>query len=90
MGTKFPGARLLLLEDTSGVSANLIGTLPPPILSNSTPEKPISLVLTNALLKTSPLQSLALTGKLDGAAPLTVQSGELDLKFELYLILRRS
>lgn len=87
LGIVLPEAALVLVENATGVSVDLIGTLPPPSVPNSAPEKPLALALANALFKTTPPRMLTLFGTLDGAASPAVQNGDLHLSFELYLTL---
>ena len=87
LGIVLPEAALALSENATGVSVSLVGPGPPPSLSNSAPEKPLALALTNALFKTTLPRTLTLFGTLDGATPPAVQSGDLHLSFELYLTL---
>jgi hypothetical protein len=88
LGIDLPRTALALFENAAGVSVRLLASLPAPNPAKNEPEKPIALVLTNALLKTTPPRTLTLFGTLDRATPTAVQSGELHLSFELYLLLR--
>jgi hypothetical protein len=85
LGIRLPDSEIQLYEDKNGFFVLLNGRIPQVFSTTFIPQPKIALVISNALLKTTPVKALNLWGKLE--TDNQVVNGFLRLSFGLFFLL---